>query len=174
MQKLTGNVCARAGRRWGVALFCGIFAFPVHAGEVPAASRLLNLAPAAFAPTNSAFQYTVEAGGLGRLCSLKGSGYVVAPLHLNDGAVIEGISAVVQDKGNKSMALISLARHTPEKSEIVAISNASTGETELETVATDSISAPAIDNRNYAYLLQVVLTGPGVCLRGAQVTYHNP
>jgi hypothetical protein len=157
-----------------VALFFGLFAFPVHAGEVPAPSLVLNLAPAAFAPTNSAFPYRVEEGGLGRVCSLKGSGYLAAPLHLPDGAVIEGISAVVQDESEEAMALISLARRTPEKSEILAISKASAGQSELETVSTDSISAPVVDNGNYAYLLQVVLTGPGVCLRGARVKYHNP
>jgi hypothetical protein len=174
MQKLTGNVCARAGRRWGVALFFGIFASPVHAGEVPAASRLLNLAPAAFAPTNSAFQYTVEAGGLGRLCSLKGSGYVVAPLHLADGAVIERVSAVVQDTNIEGMALVSLARRTPEDLQVLAISPVFTGAHDLETLSVDSITTPVVDNQKYAYLLQVVLTSTGVCLRGAQVTYRNP
>lgn len=49
-------------------------------------------------------------------------------------------------------------------------------------VASESVSkscapedtAPVIDNQHYSYLLQVVLTGPGVCLAGAQVIYRQP
>jgi len=135
---------------------------------------MLKLAPVAFQPANVASQYVITEGGLGQLCSTKGAGYFIAPLALEDGAVVERVTAFVQDKSKESFALISLLRRTPEESEILAVSPVSSGARDLETLSTGAIAAPVIDNQHYSYLLQVVLTGPQVCLSGAEVTYRKP
>ena len=140
----------------------------------PASTRVLNLAPILFAAANHAARYVVEEGGLGRLCVLKGAGYFIAPLRLDDSTTIESVSAFIEDRSKESFGMLSLARHTPAKSEVVAMTPVSTGEHRVETLSTDQITDPMIDNRRYSYLLQVVLSGPEVCLAGVQVTYRTP
>ena len=142
--------------------------------EGTARSRVLNLAPSAFTPSNHAARYAVEAGGLGALCALTGAGYFLAPLQLIDGAVIERISAVVEDKSPDCFGMMSLVRRTPDKAELLAYTGVSNGAPVVETLSTDHVTAPVVDGQTYSYLLQVMLSGPGVCLRGAQVTYRLP
>jgi hypothetical protein len=154
-----------------LALVC---ARPLHAAEGAGPTQVLNLPPAAFGAAHNEAHFVIEEGGLGRLCSIQGAAYFVAPLLLEDGAVIERVSAFVQDKSKESFALISVVRRTPEESELLAISPVSSGGRDLETLSTGPIAAPVIDNQHYSYLLQVVLTGPKVCLSGAQVAYRKP
>jgi hypothetical protein len=146
---------------------------PLHAEQAGAPAQVLNLAPVAFQPANDASHYIIREGGLGQLCSTKSADYFVAPLALEDGAVIERITALVQDKNKDSFALLSLLRRTPESLELLAVTGLSSGSQGLETLSSDSIATPVIDNRHYSYLLQLVLTGPEVCLAGAQVTYRK-
>lgn len=147
---------------------------PLHAEQVAGPAQVLSLAPVAFQAANVANRYIITEGGLGQLCSVQGAGYFVAPLSLDDGAVVEGVTAFVQDKDKGSLAVLSLLRRTPEKSELLAISPVSSRAHDLQTLSLGPITAPVIDNQHYSYLLQVVLTGPGVCLAGAQVTYRKP
>lgn len=163
---------ARTVRRvFAVVLLC---VAPVCAEDVPPASQVLNVAPASFAPSSDGARYALEEGGFGRLCPAKGAGYFVAPLRVENGAVIERVSAYVQDESKKSFALMSLIRHTPEKAEVLAVTGVSRGAQDIETLTSETITSPIIDDQHYSYLLQVVLSGPGVCLRGAQVTYRTP
>ncbi|MBI4514756.1 MAG: hypothetical protein HY699_02945 [Deltaproteobacteria bacterium] len=164
-------------RRWRALLGGAALAWVLPgaaAGQTTAAaSQLLHVAPIAFLPANNAAGYVVEQGGLGRLCSHKGAGYFVAPLQLPDGAVIERVAMLLVDTNRDALGLMSLVRREPERFEVLAISPVSAGTTELETLASADISAPVIDNERYTYLLQVLLTGPGVCLYDAQVTYRS-
>ncbi len=144
---------------------------PAYGQATPGASRVINLSPAAFRPVNNGERFTIEEGGLGRLCSTSGSGYFVAPVQLEDGAVLQRITAAVRDKSRDAFALLSLVRRTPDKSEILATTRMSTGRSESETLSAD-IENAVVDTQHYAYLLQLVLTGPNVCLYGAQVEYR--
>jgi hypothetical protein len=146
----------------------------VARAEEPAPrTREQLLPPIAFAPASNALSYGVEAGGLGRLCS-SGSGYFVAPLHLDDKAVIERITAFFEDSSRDGLGVMSLVRRSERSFEVLATTPASTGTDEVESVSTTAIRAPVVDNQQGAYVLQVVLTGPGVCLHGARVTYRTP
>jgi len=159
------------------SIFCVVsLSIPVTTtAEAPvAARRHLNLAPAAFAAANNAAQYVIEEGGVGRLCSLKGAVYLVTSLKLDDGATVEDISVILEDKSEHSLGMMSLVRHTPTKPDVLAITPVSTGAHDTETLSTDKIANPVVDNQNFSYLLQVMLSGPNVCLRGAQVTYRTP
>ena len=53
-----------------------------------------------------------------------------------------------------------------------ALTPTSTGTGQIETLTTDRIKMAGRIDPGEDYLLQVVLTGPGVCLYGAEVTYH--
>ncbi len=143
-----------------------------HADESAGPSYLLNLAPLAFRPVNSGVHFSVDEGGLGRLCSLQGSGYFVAPLQLDDGVTVERITAFVQDDNKEAFGFVSLVRRTPDKAEVLAITPMSAGGRDLETLSADVITTPVIDNHRYSYLLQAALTGPNVCLCGVQVQYR--
>ncbi len=144
-------------------------------GQVPSPppTRVLNLAPVLFVPANYAARYVIQEGGLGRLCVTKGAGYFVAPLRLDDGTTIERVSAFIEDRSKSSFGMLSLVRHTPEKTEVLAMTTVSTGAQRVETLSTDQITDAAVDNARYSYLLQVVLSGPEVCLAGVQVSYHT-
>jgi hypothetical protein len=149
-------------------------AAPVCAEDAPKASQVLHLAPMLFAPSNNGAHYVVEQGGTGRLCTTQGAGYFVAPLHLDGGATIERVTAFIEDRNRHSFGMLSMVRHTPDTSEVMALTPVSIGTQQIETLSTDHLTAPVVDNARYSYLLQVVLSGPGVCLHGAQVTYRAP
>ncbi len=133
-----------------------------------------HVPPIAFHPANSSAGYVVEAGGLGRLCSTKGAGFYVARLHLRDGAVIERITMYVEDTNRDGLGMLSLARRGPRSFDVLGLTPVSLGTGEVEALTTTAISVPVVDNQQGAYLLQAVLTGPGVCLDDAQVTYRLP
>ena len=152
-----------------------------YAREPSGKARELRLAPIAFRPANSSASYAVEEGGLGRLCPSKGAGYFVAPLRFADGTVIERITVSLEDTSPTSFGMLSLVRRGPQDFEMLAFTPVSTGTRPpsagtdaIETLSTDAISAPAVDNALGSYLLQVVLSGPGVCLHGATVRYRTP
>jgi hypothetical protein len=162
---------------YAIASVCAVaaaLASPARAEEPAPRSREQLVPPIAFAPTSNATSYVVEAGGLGRLCSSVGSGYFVAPLHIDDKAVIERITALIEDSSRDGLGVMSLVRRTARSFEVLATTPASTGTDEVESVSTTAIRTPVVDNDQGAYVLQVVLTGPGVCLHGAQVTYRTP
>ena len=149
------------------------------AQEDAAKVRDLQLAPVAFRPANNGTDFVVEAGGLGRLCGTKGAGYFMAPLQLADGVTIEGVTVFIEDTNRDGLGMMALVRTRPDppdgKSfEVLALTPVSVGTKDIETLSTTAISAPVIDNKLGAYLLQVVLTTPGVCLHGARVTYRVP
>ncbi|MGD0949610.1 MAG: hypothetical protein ABSA52_19555 [Candidatus Binatia bacterium] len=131
-----------------------------------------RLAAIAFQPANGAINYVVEEGGLGPLCTTKGAGYFVAPLQFQDGTVIEEITAFLDDTSRDSLGMMSLVRRGLERFDILALTPVSVGTGKVETLSTTAITAPAVDNHDATYLLQVVLSGPGVCLYGAQVRYR--
>jgi len=78
--------------------------------------------------------------------------------------------------------MMSLARRTSESFELLAVTPpsvgigkpASVGAGKIEVLSTAEISAPVVDNERGTYLLQVVITGPDVCLRGVQISYRAP
>jgi hypothetical protein len=168
----------RIHRHLGTIVLAGTvaaaLASPLCAEEAAPRSREQLVPPIAFFPTSNAAHYTVEAGGLGRLCSSNGSGYFVAPLHLDDKAVIERITVFLEDSTRDGLGVMSLVRRTARSFEVLATTPASTGSDEVEAISTSAISVPVVDNDHGAYVLQVVLTGPGVCLHGARVTYRTP
>jgi hypothetical protein len=130
-----------------------------------------HLPPIAFQPANSGTNYVVEAGGLGRLCNTTGAGYFVARLNFEDGAVIERLTVYLEETNSGMMSLV---RRGAESFEVLALTPVSTGTGEIEALSTSAIDSPMVNNKQGAYLLQVVLTGPGVCLHDAQVTYRLP
>jgi hypothetical protein len=136
--------------------------------------RELNVPPIAFLPSNNGAHYAVEEGGLGRLCSLKGASYFVAPLSLPGGATVERVTAFMEDTNRDSVGMMSLLRRKPGVVQILAMTPVSSDGKGLETLSADNITNAVVDNETYAYVLQVMLSGPGVCLRGAQVMYHVP
>jgi hypothetical protein len=174
-----GSYCAAAPGRGAartVSLLLALLGLAnvAVAQEPVGQTRVLNLAPVAFAPSNNDSRYVIREGGLGVLCVLKGGGYFTAALRLEQGAVIERIGAFVEDKDTTSFALMSLARRTAAKSELLAITPVSSGAHAVETLSADQITTPVVDNETHSYLLQVMLSGPGVCLRGAEVRYRLP
>lgn len=142
-----------------------------HPADSP---RVANFAAVAFSPANSAINYTVDEGGLGRLCVMKGAGYFVAPVRLLDGAVIEEVTAFLKDDSRESLGMMSLVRRGLEKFDILALTPLSVGTGDVETLNTTTISAPVVDNHDATYLLQVLLSGPGACLYRARVRYRGP
>ena len=146
-------------------------AIDAHPADSP---REANFAAVAFSPANGATNYTVEEGGLGRLCVVKGAGYFVAPVRLVDGAVIQEVTVFLEDDSHDSLGMMSLVRRGLEKFDVLALTPVSVGTGEVETLSTTAISAPVIDNHDATYLLQVLLSGPGVCLHGARVRYRVP
>ena len=149
---------------------------PMSAGNPPSAGEVheQHVPPIAFHPANSSVGYVVEEGGLGRLCSTRGAGYFVAQLHLRDGAMIERITVYLEDTNHDGLGMMSLVRRGPRAFEVLAMTPISIETGDIEALATTEISAPVVDNKEGAYLLQAVLTGPGVCLHDAQVTYRLP
>ncbi len=158
-----------------VVLLLAVLALPgvARAGETPG-TRELNVAPIAFSPSNNATRYIVEQGGLGGLCALSGAGYFVATLALESGATIEKVTALVQDTNRDCVGMMSVVRRKAGNIEVLAMTPVSRGTREVETLSADTITNPVVDAEGYTYLLQVMLSGPGICLRGAQVTYHAP
>ena len=143
---------------------------PESGGEV----HEQHVPPIAFQPASNGVGYVVEAGGLGRLCSTRAAGYFVARLHLRDGVVIERITVYLEDTNRDGLGMMSLARRGPRSFEILAMTPVSAETGDVEALSTTAISTPVVDNTQGAYLLQVVLTGPDVCLHDAQVTYRVP
>jgi hypothetical protein len=137
-------------------------------------SQERQLAAIAFLPANGGINYVVEQGGLGRLCVKKGGGYFVAPLHFQDGTVIQEVAVFLEDDSHESLGMMSLVRRQLDNFDILALTPISVGTGEVETLTTTEITAPVIDNNDAAYLLQVMLSGPGVCLYGARVRYRAP
>jgi len=166
-------------RTWLIAVLAvGLTAWTSHASGMDAhpadSPREVKFAPVAFQPANAATHHTIEEGGLGRLCTARGSGYFVAPVQLEDGAVIQEVTVFLEDDSHDSLGMMSLVRRQLERFDILALTPVSVGTGEVETLSTTAISAPVIDNQDATYLLQVLLSGPGVCLYGAQVRYRVP
>jgi hypothetical protein len=158
------------------AVLLGLLALAgvVRAEDGSPPTQVTHVPPIAFVPANSTTSYVVEAGGLGRLCLSKAAAYFVARLQLSDGAVIERVSALVEDTNRDGLGMLSLVRRGAQSFEILAMTPISTETGEVETLTTTEISPPVVDNTQGAYLLQAVLTGPGVCLHDVQVTYRVP
>jgi hypothetical protein len=152
----------------------GIMRRAAHAADEASKVEVCRLAPIAFQPANDQSSFVVEQGGLGRLCPSKGAGYFVAPLQLEQGATIEEITAYLDDASKDRLGMMSLVRRRPGAFEVLATTPLSAGTHALETLSTAKITAPVVDNSEWSYLLQVVLSGPDVCLHGAQVTYKVP
>jgi hypothetical protein len=169
---------APPSRRWVLALLAviGMAASLVSAVEEKAvgSGEELRLAAIAFQPANSGTNYVVEEGGLGHLCTTKGAGYFLAPVRLVDGAVIEEVTVFLEDYSPDSLGMMSLVRRKLERFDVLALTPISVGTGKVETLSTTEISAPVIDNHDATYLLQVLLSGPGVCLHGARVHYRVP
>lgn len=165
-------------RRWvlGLLLVIGMGTSPAWGVDEKAvgSSEERRLAAIAFQPANSAANYVVEEGGLGRLCTTKGAGYFVAPLQLEDGTVIQEVAVFLEDSSPDALGMMSLVRRGLEKFDVLALTPISVGTGRVETLSTMEISAPVIDNHDATYLLQVLLSGPGVCLYGARVRYRAP
>ena len=165
-------------RCWVLALLAviGMAASPAWGVDEKAvgSSEERRLAAIAFQPANGATNYVVEEGGLGRLCITKGAGYFAAPLQFQDGAVIQEVAVFLEDDSHESLGMMSLVRRGLEKFDILALTPVSVGTGEVETLATTAITTPVIDNHDATYLLQVLLSGPDVCLHGAQVRYRVP
>lgn len=156
-------------------VLAGLGAGSAHATDAQGSKRRdLALAPISFLPANNAANYAVDQGGLGRLCLHQGSGYFVARLPLEDGAVIERITAFLIDESPDAVGMMSLARRDPDGFEVLALTPVSKGSGDTEALSTEAISRTAGKGPDEVYLLQVLLTGPAVCLRGAQVTYRVP
>jgi hypothetical protein len=159
-------------------LAVGLAAWTGHAAGMdarPADSlREANFAPVAFRPANAPSHHTVEKGGLGRLCTTKGAAYFVAPVQLEDGAVVEEVTVFLEDESHESLGMMSLVRRQLQDFDILALTPISVGTGEVETLTTTEITAPVVDNHDAAYLLQVMLSGPGVCLYGARVRFRSP
>lgn len=164
--------CMRARLPFAVVL--AMLAGTVQGEESTPRTRQRIVPAVAFQPASNSTNYVVEAGGLGRLCLFKGAGYFVAPLYLEDGTTIDRITVFLEDSSRDAMGMMSLVRRGAQAFEILATTPVSTGTDEVESLSTTTISSPVIDNQSASYLLQVVLTNPGVCLHSAQVTYHGP
>jgi len=140
------------------------------AAEATPAPRLreVSLAPIVFLPANNAANYVVEQGGLGRLCVQKGAGYFVAPLRVEEALRIRKISVLLTDANATAIGMMSLVHRRPNNFEVLAMTPVSTGSGDVEELSTEEIQ-PAQDPNTGSYLLQVLLTGPGVCLNGARI-----
>jgi hypothetical protein len=163
-----------ASRAAVVLVYYGAAASP-SAAEDSGAVRVLPVAASRFMQSNNTASFIIEQGGLGRLCTVKGGGYFVASVQLPDGARIERITAMVEDASEEAFAMVSLARSTEDGFTILATTPVSSGMRAIdppEKLTTDRIREPVIDSGRYSYFLQVMLSGPAVCLRGAQVQYR--
>ncbi len=156
-----------------VLAWVGVVTSVAHATEPTSQAQARLVAPIAFLPANSEVSYVVEQGGLGRLCPFKGAGYFVAPLQLEQGATIEEITVYLDDLSKDSLGMMALVRRRPGAFEVLATTPVSAGTNAVESLATETITAPVVDNQ-WSYVLQVVLSGAGVCLHGARVTYRAP
>lgn len=141
-------------------------------------AKELQLAPIQFLPANSGVSYVVEQGGLGRLCVTKGAAYFVATLPIDGTAVVERITARIKDRNREGFGMMSLARRALDSFEVLGMTPLSIGtgdgEDEVESLTTASFAPPTIPGHGGTYVLQLVLTSPGVCLYGANVAYHLP
>ncbi|MBI3782376.1 MAG: hypothetical protein HY270_03135 [Deltaproteobacteria bacterium] len=138
---------------------------------------MAQVAATGFMQSNSAAQFVLEQGGLGRLCVLRGAGYFVSVLNLPDKATVEGLRGWIQDSDDEAFGMVSLVRSNPQRFEMLAmspISKGRRGDEATEQLDTTGIREGSVDNAHYAYMLQAVLTGPNVCLRGVEVTYSLP
>ena len=137
--------------------------------------RVLDLAPISFSPANNTSKYVVEQGGLGQLCTQQGAAYFVAPLRLPAGTVINGIEAFVRDTNADAVAMLSLVRRRTEDFRVLAMTGVSEGTGQVEMLSAGGLDYRlAAGDGAHTYLLQALLTGPGVCLLGARVTYRAP
>jgi len=85
---------------------------------------------------------------------------------------VERITVFLEDRDPVAMGMMSLIRRDPERLDALAATPASRGTSDVEVLSTADIREPVLEVDRYAYLLQVLLTGPGVCLRGAEVRYR--
>ncbi len=164
----------RRGFAAAVVTGCGLALAVAAAAGSPEGSTQLHLAPIEFSPAASGTNYVVAGGGLGGLCTLAGAGYFVRALALPRGARVERITVYFEDRDPGAMGMMSLIRRNHERLEALAVTPVSAGTGDVESLSTSDIREPVLEVDKYAYLLQVVLTGPGVCLRGAEVTYRLP
>lgn len=162
------------GRAAGLLSLCLLVPTAVAGAEPDPTTRVATLPPAAFVPANNSSQYLLRHGGLGVLCPTKGAGYFTAPLQLEDGASIREIAVTLENDSSEGLGVMSLVRHTTEGPELLAITPVSVGSGDAETLASAPIADAAIRNDASSYLLQVMLSAPGVCLRGARVSYRLP
>jgi hypothetical protein len=134
----------------------------------PAVGREITVPPTSFAPTSGGTMYTVDQGGLGCLRLNKGSTFFVAAVPAAPGEAIEELTLLVEDFNPDGLAMLTLARRRPAAFDVVDMSLPSAGTGALEALALRP-AAPVPVSPNETYLLQVLLSGPEVCLHGVRV-----
>jgi len=134
----------------------------------PAAARELIVPPASLAPVAAGAAYAIDQGGLGCLRLNKGSAFFVAAVPAATGEAIEEVTLLVEDVNADALAMLTLARRRATAFEVVGMTPPSRGGGALEAL-TLRPDPPAIVGEGESYLLQIVVTGPQVCVHGVRV-----
>lgn len=168
--------------RWGWVLvanayvsFSVIFATISGPTRVAATSdeRQLLVLPTAFAPANHGVAYFRRFSGLGPLCMSRGSGYFTAALDLPEGSVVKKIRATFDDNSETSVGTLALYRLGITRVDLLALTPMS--QPRPRPGVTEAAVEPEEAVRDgFRYVLHLTLTGPGVCLRSAEVFYREP
>jgi len=138
-----------------------VAARPVWAADI-------YLPPIAFSPASRDTDFSIDQGGMGCLRVNRFTGFFIAALPLSEGSVLEEATVFVEDANPDALGMMSLARRHETAFEVLAVTPPSRGGGEIEALPV-SMPASITSNSGERLLLQVLLTGPDVCLHGARI-----
>lgn len=167
----------RCWNRGVVALVAGIIGLGAHgpgknaAQAEPTEHRLLVL-PATFTAASHGVAYFRRFSGIGPLCVSRGAGYFTAPVDVPAGSVLTGIRATFQDEAESALGTVALYRLGIATADLLAVTPMSQPRPRSEVVEA-AIEPEETVRDTFRYLLHLTLTGPGVCLRSAEVLYRQ-
>ena len=140
----------------------------------PAAAEEIVVPPSAFAPTEGGKPYAIDQGGLGCLRVPKNAtGFFVATVPAPVGATIEEVAALIEDFNPDGLGMLTLARRRPTAFDVIGMTPPSNGGGGVETLVLRP-AKPVVVGAGETILLQVLLTGPEVCLHGVRVRTATP
>lgn len=138
-----------------------------------AAAAEVYVPPPAFLPIANVVDYGIDQGGLGCLRMYKGSAFFVATVPLPDGAAVSEVTALFEDVNADALGMMSLVRRHETSFELLAATPPSQGSGRVEAVSA-ALTPPARAREGEALILQVLISGPDVCLHGARVKLASP
>jgi hypothetical protein len=141
------------------------------AAVAPAEEHTLFVPSTAFLPANHGVAFYRHTGGLGELCLGRGWGYFTATLDLPAGAKLTAIRGDFEDESDSAFGTLALFRLGNNGVELLAVTSMSLAKPRSGTVEA-SLDTEETVREPFRYVLHLTLTGPGVCLRSAEVAWH--